>query len=58
MEGNGMSRMKYLFLSISPKPQIFIPPKLDGIGENEIRFNKIFTKNSQNTLYNQLFILK
>ena len=46
------------FLSISLKPQIFIPPKLEGIRGNEIRFNEFFTKTPKIPLYIQFFILK
>ena len=34
------------------------PPKLGGIGGNEIRFNDFFTKTPKIPLYIQLFILK
>ena len=47
-----------LFLSIPLKPQIFIPLKLGGIGGNEIKFNKFFTKTLKTPLYIQPFILK
>ena len=36
---NGIGRKEHSFLSIPLKSQIFIPPKLGGVGENEIRFN-------------------
>ena len=53
-----MGRMEHSFLSIPLKPQIFFPPKLRGIGGNEIRFNDFFTKTPKITLYIQPFILK
>ena len=53
-----MDRMEHSFLSIPLKSQIFIPPKLRGIRENEIRFNDFFTKTPKITLYIQQFILK
>ena len=34
------------------------PPKLGGMGGNEIRFNDFFTKTPKIPLYIQLFILK
>ena len=39
-----MDRKEYSFLSIPLKHKIFIPPKLGGLGGNEIRFNDFFTK--------------
>ena len=56
--GNIMGRREHSFLSIPLKPQIFIPPKLRGIGGNEIRFNDFFTKTPKIPLYIQIFILK
>ena len=53
-----MGRRKHLFLSIPLKSQIFIPPKLGGMGENEIIFNEFFTKTLKIPLYIQSFILK
>ena len=58
MGGNGMSRREHSFLSISLKPQIFIPPKLEGMGGNEIRFNDFFTKTPKIFLYIQPFNFK
>ena len=55
---NGMGKRKYSFISIPLKPQIFFPPKLGGIGGNEIRFNEVFTKTPKMPLYIQPFILK
>ena len=40
-EGNGM---EHSFLPIPSKSQIFIPPKLGGIGGNGFKFNDFFTK--------------
>ena len=40
-EENGM---EHSFLPIPSKPQFSFPPKLGGIGRNEILFNEIFTK--------------
>ena len=42
MEGNEIGRRKHSFLSIPLKHQIFIPPKLERIEENEIKFNDFF----------------
>ena len=53
-----MGRKEHSLLSIPLKPQIFIPPKLEGIGGNKIRFDNFFTKTSKIFLYIQLFILK
>ena len=44
-----MSRKEHSFLSTLLKSQIFIPSEIEKIGGNEIRFNKYFTQNSQNT---------
>ena len=48
---NGIDRKEHSFLSIPVKSQIFIPPKLGGIGVNEIRFNDFFTKTPKLPLY-------
>ena len=53
-----MGRREHSFLSILLKPQIFIPPKLGGMGGNGIRFNDFFTKTLKIPLYIQFFILK
>ena len=53
-----MGKREYSFLSIPLIPQIFIPPKLGGIGGNEIKFNNFFTKTPKIPLYIQPFILK
>ena len=54
-----MGKREHSFLSIFLKPQIFIPPKLGGMGGNEIRFNDFFfTKTPKILLYIQPFILK
>ena len=53
-----MGMREHSFLSIPLKPQFFIPPKLGGMRENEIRFNKFFTKIAKIPIYIQLFILK
>ena len=53
-----MDRREHSFLSIPLKPQIFIPPKLGGMGGNGIRFNDFFTKTPKISLYIQPFILK
>ena len=45
--GNGMGMREHSF-----------PPKLGGMGGNEIRFNDFFTKTPKIPLYIQLFILK
>ena len=37
-----MGRREHSFLSIFLKSQIFISPKLERIGDNEIRFNEFF----------------
>ena len=37
-----MSRREHSFFSILLKSQIFIPLKLGGMGENEIKFNDFF----------------
>ena len=37
-----MSRKEYSFLSIPLRSQIFIPPKLEGMRGNRIRFNEFF----------------
>ena len=58
MEWNGIGRREYSFLFISLKSQFFIPPKLGGMGRNEIIFNEFFTKTPKIPLYIQLFILK
>ena len=39
-----MGTREHIFLSIPLKSQILILPKLGGMGENRIRFNKFFTK--------------
>ena len=49
--GNGMDRKEHSFLSFPLKPQIFIPPKLGGMGGNEIRFNDFFTKTPKIPLF-------
>ena len=53
-----MDRREHSFLSIPLKPQIFIPPKLGGIGGNEIKFNDFFIKTPKIPQYIQPFILK
>ena len=53
-----MGRREHSFLSIPLKSQIFIPPKLGGMGGNGIRFNNFFTKTPKIPLYIQPFILK
>ena len=53
-----MSKRKHSFISILLKPQIFIPFKLRGMGENRIRFNEFFTKTLIIPLHIQPFILK
>ena len=53
-----MGRMKHSLFSIPLKSQIFISPKLGGMGRNRIRFNDFFTKTPKIPLYIQLFILK
>ena len=58
MGGNEISRREHLFLSFLLKSQFFIPPKLGGMGGNEIRFNEFFTKTPKIPLYIQPFILK
>ena len=42
MAGNEIFRWEHSFPHFPSKPQIFIPPKLGGIGGNEIRFNENF----------------
>ena len=46
-----MGGREYSFLFIPLKPQIFIPPKLEGMRGNEIRFNDFFTKTLKIPLY-------
>ena len=41
---NEENEMEYSFLPIPSESQFSFPPKLIGIGENEILFNEIFTK--------------
>ena len=53
-----MGRREHSFLSISLKPQIFIPLEIGGMGGNKIRFNEFFTKTLKILLYIQQFILK
>ena len=55
---NEMNRREQSFLFIPLKYQIFISPKLGGIGKNKIKFNEFFTKTPKILLYIQLFILK
>ena len=55
---NEMNRREHSFLFIPLKYQIFISPKLGGIGKNKIKFNEFFTKTPKIPLYIQLFILK
>ena len=52
IKGNTHSSLFLLNLKFS------FPPKLGGIGGNEIRFNEIFTKTPKMPLYIQPFILK
>ena len=54
---NRMGRREHSFIS-TLKPQIFIPPKFEGMGGNEIKFNEYFTKTPKIPLYIQPFILK
>ena len=51
MGGSGIDKREHLFLSIPLKSQIFITPKLGGIGGNEIKFNDFFTKTLKILLY-------
>ena len=53
-----MDRREHSFFYISLKSQIFVPPKLRGMGGNEIGFNKFFTKTPKIPLYIKHFILK
>ena len=53
-----MNKREHSFLFIPLKYQIFIYPKLGGMGRIEIRFNEFFTKTPKIPLYIQLFILK
>ena len=53
-----MSRKEHSFLSTLLKSQIFIPPEIEKIGGNEIRFNKFFTQTPKILLYTQSLILK
>ena len=53
-----MLRKEHSFLSIPLKPQIFIPPKLGGMGGNGIKFNDFFTKTPKILLYIQPFYFK
>ena len=57
MGGSGIDKREHLFLSISLKSQIFITPKLGGIGGNEIKFNDFFTKTLKkySYIFNLLF---
>ena len=58
MGGNGIGRREHSFFSIPLKSQIFILPKLGGIGGNRIKFNEFFTITPKIPLYGQSFILK
>ena len=40
--GNGMVKREYSFRTKPSKSQIFVPPKLGGIGGNGFRFNENF----------------
>ena len=51
MGENRMSKMEHSFLFIPLKSQIFIPPKLGGMGGNEIKLNDFFTKTPKIPLY-------
>ena len=42
MGGNGMVKREHSFPPKPSKSQIFVPPKLEGIGGNRFRFNKNF----------------
>ena len=52
--GNEMDRREHSFLSITSKPQFYIPPKLREIKGNGMGFNEIFTT----TIKNSALILK
>ena len=53
-----MVKREYSFPPKPSKSQIFVPPKLGGIGRNGFRFNENFIKIPKIPLYIQLFILK
>ena len=56
MGENGIDMREHPFLFILLKSQIFIPPKLGGMGGNEIRFNDFLLKLSKYPyIFNPLF---
>ena len=46
-----MDKREHSFLYIPLKSQIFILPKLGGMGGNRIKFNEFFTKTPKIPLY-------
>ena len=57
MGGNGYEGTPIPLYSLKTS-NFHSPPKLGGMGGNEIRFNDFFTKTSKIPLYIQFFILK